>query len=515
MNTNIKLLAVLIVGLAIGGGAAWIALQARLPAGKSEAAKDMGHEMAQDMSGKAAPAKAEKEILYWYDPMVPDQHFDKPGKSPFMDMDLVPKYAADAGAGGGVSIDPRVVQNLGIRTATAEQGRLWRRIDTVGYVRADDNRIEVLQARVNGWIEALHVQAQNDPVQRGQLIAEVYSPDLYVAQEEFLLARKHPEDAGWLEAAKQKLNFLGLSQSQIANLEKGGKPQRRVNYYAPISGIVSRIAVREGAAVNAGMPILEVTDLSKIWVTAEVMESQAAWISPGKSVDISVDSLPGEVFEGTVDYLYPTLNASTRTHPVRIVLNNKGLRLKPGMFAKVTLYGGKGEAAVLVPSEAVITTGKRSIVLVAEGEGHFTPIAVQTGMESDGKTAILKGLQGGEKVVTSGQFLIESEANLKGVLDKLGEPGATTPTIHTGHGKITQVDAKAGTLEMQHEPIPSLDWPGMTMPFEVKDPAILKGLKAGQLVEFDLVKENGEFPVVAIRPRPLPNPPPLAGEGGK
>ena len=154
MNTNIKLLAVLIVGLAIGGGAAWIALQARLPAGKSEAAKDMGHamgqDMAQDMSGKTAPAKAEKEILYWYDPMVPDQHFDKPGKSPFMDMDLVPKYAADAGAGGGVSIDPRVVQNLGIRTATAEQGRLWRRIDTVGYVRADDNRIEVLHASTAG-----------------------------------------------------------------------------------------------------------------------------------------------------------------------------------------------------------------------------------------------------------------------------------------------------------------------------------------------------------------------------
>ncbi|MDP2433571.1 MAG: efflux RND transporter periplasmic adaptor subunit [Pseudomonadota bacterium] len=492
MNTNMKLLVVLIAGLAIGGGATWYALDMRMPAG----------EMA-DATGKDA-AKAEKEVLFWYDPMVPDQHFDKPGKSPFMDMDLVPKYAGDSAGGNGeagIRIDPRVAQNLGVRTAPAERGRLWRRIDTVGYVRADDNRVEVLQARINGWIEGLHVHALNDPVKRGQLIAEVYSPDLYVAQEEFLLALKHPEDSGWIGAARQKMAFLGLSPKQIANLEKSGKPQRRVNYHAPIGGIVSRIAVHEGAAVNAGMPILEITDLSKIWVTAEVMENQAAWIAPGKSVEISVDSLPGELFEGKVDYLYPTVNAGTRTHPVRIVLANKGLKLKPGMFAKVTLYGGKGEEAVLVPSEAVITTGKRSIVLVAQGDGHFTPVAVQTGMESDGQTAILKGLEGGEQVVTSGQFLIESEANLRGALDKLGAPGEMAPNIHTGSGSITLIDAKTGELEMRHDPIPSLDWPSMTMEFEVKDPAILNGLKKGQQVEFDLVKEDGGFPVVAIRPK--------------
>ncbi len=356
------------------------------------------------------------------------------------------------------------------------------------------------------------MRALNDPVRRGQLIAEVYSPDLYVAQEEFLLALKHPEDAGWLDAARQKLAFLGLARNQIANLEKGGKPQRRVNYYAPGGGIVSRISAREGSAVSAGMPILEITDLSRIWVTAEVMENQAAWIVPGKSVEISVDSLPGETFEGTVDYLYPTVDANTRTHPVRIVLANQGLKLKPGMFAKVTLYGGKGEEAVLVPSEAVITTGKRSIVLVAQGEGHFQPVAVQTGMESDGKTAILAGLEGGEQVVTSGQFLIESEANLKGVLDKLGAPGAGVQQVHTGTGKITQVDAKSGELVMQHAPIPSLDWPGMTMAFAVKDPTILKGLKAGQQVEFDLVKEADAFPVVAIRPKRMDAKP---ASGGK
>ncbi|MCP5279072.1 MAG: efflux RND transporter periplasmic adaptor subunit [Thiobacillus sp.] len=485
MNTNMKLIAALIAGLALGGGATWYVL-------KHQGAK--ATETAQD----GMPAtQGEKAVLYWYDPMVPDQHFDKPGKSPFMDMDLVPKYAGEDEA-GTVSIDPRVVQNLGIRTAQAERGRLWRRIDTVGYVRADDNRVQFLQARVNGWIEGLHVHTLNDPVKRGQLIAEVYSPDLYTAQEEFLLALKHPEDAGWIAAAKQKLAFLGLSQGQIANLEKNGKPLRRVNYYAPTGGIVTKIAVHEGAQVTAGMPILEITDLSRVWVTAEVMESQAAWITPGKSVEISVESLPGEVFEGTVDYLYPTVNTATRTHPVRIVLANKGLKLKPGMFAQVTLYGGKGEDAVLVPSEAVITTGKRSIVLVSAGEGKFQPVEVTTGMSSDGRTAILEGLSGGEQVVTSGQFLIESEANLKGALEKL-KP--LSSAVHTGTGVITKVDAKSGELEMAHDPIPSLDWPSMTMEFDVKDKAALQGLKAGDKVEFDMVKEDGGFPVTAIRLR--------------
>ncbi len=500
MNTNIKLLIVLLLGLALGGGATWFALRSQASAGKPAPA-----------AHAHAPAAAERAILYWYDPMVPNQHFDQPGKSPFMDMSLVPKYADDT-AVGGVSIDPRLMQNLGIRTAPAEQGRLSRRIDTVGAVRADDNRVELLQARVNGWIERLHVHALGDPVKRGQLIAEVYSPDLYVAQEEFLLARQHPEDAGWIDAARQKMAFLGLSRNQLAALEKTGKPMRRVSYYAPISGIVSRIDVHEGAAVNAGTPILEVTDLSRIWVTAEVVENQAAWIAPGARVDISVDSLPGETFEGRVDYLYPRVNAVTRTQPVRIVLANPGLRLKPGMFAKVTLHGGQGEEAVLVPTEAVITTGTRSIVLVAGEAGHFQPVVVKTGMESNGQTAILQGLRGGEQVVTSGQFLIESEANLQGVLDRLGAAAPAAPRIHTGTGRITRVDAKTGELEMQHDPIPSINWPAMTMEFEVRDPAILKGLKAGQQVEFDLADEDGDFPLIAIRPRGAPARPAASGQ---
>ena len=483
MNANLKTVAALIAGLAVGAGGVYLYGQRA------------GTQTAAPPEKTSTPAAS--KVLYWYDPMVPDQHFDKPGKSPFMDMDLVPKYA-DEDAGAGVKIDPRTLQNLGVRTAEAESGSLWRRIDTVGYVRADENRIAFLQSRVNGWIEALHVHAVNDPVQKGQLIAEVYSPDLYAAQEEFLLALKHPEDSAWAAAARQKLSFLGLTAGQIDALEKGGKPMRRVAYRVPASGIVSSIAVHPGASVNAGMPLLEVTDLSRVWVTAEVVEDQAAWINPGKSAEVSLAALPGEVFEGKVDYVYPKLDPATRTVQVRVVLKNPGLKLKPGMYANVTLYGGKGEEGVIVPSEAVIHTGKRAVVLIAEGEGRFTPVQVKTGMESNGQTLILAGLSGGEKVVTSGQFLIESEANLKGALERLRAPGEE---VYTGTARIVAADSASGALTMEHDPIPALKWPAMTMDFTVKDPAVLQGIKKGQAVAFDMVKEGGDFLVTAIRPQ--------------
>ena len=480
MNANLKLIAALLAGLAGGAGAVYLTLS---PA---------SHET-------AAPAAAgEQKVLYWYDPMVPDQHFDKPGKSPFMDMELVPKYADEDG-GAGVGIDPRTVQNLGVRTASAEIGKLWRRIDTVGTVRVDDNRIVLLQTRVNGWLEALHVHTVNDPVRKGQLVAEVYSPDLYAAQEEYLLALRHPEDPAWRAAARQKLAFLGLAEGQIARLEKTGKSQRRVAYHAPAGGIVSNLALHPGAAVSAGMPLMEITDLSRVWVVADVVEDQLAWIVPGKTAEIAFNALPGETFEGKVDYVYPKLDPATRTVPVRIVLTNPGLRLKPGMYANVTLFGGKGDEGVLVPSEAVIHTGKRAVVLIAEAGGRFRPVEVTTGMESDGRTLIVDGLAGGEKVVVSGQFLIESEANLKGALARMQPAGSE---IWTGTARIVAADPKTGRLTMAHDPIPALKWPAMTMDFAVADPVLLNGLKNGQAVTFEMVKQGGDFVVTAIRAQP-------------
>jgi Cu(I)/Ag(I) efflux system membrane fusion protein len=376
----------------------------------------------------------QKKALYWYDPMRPDQHFDKPGKSPFMDMQLVPMYAEEASGSprqGTIAIDPRMLQNLGIRTAPVEHGMITRRLRTTGSVMANENHIEVVQSRTAGWVERLHVRAVNDPVHKGQLLAEVYSPDLLAAQQEFLLAlhaaRDYPDTGTLVQASRERLSFLGLSEAQIAQIEKAGKAQRRVAFFSPINGVVAELGVREGAQMNPGMTLFNLVDLSQVWVTAQITEAQAAWIAQGQPAEASVPALPGKIFKGQVDYVYPEVMAETRTLKARIVLDNPGLELKPGMYASVIFVGGEQREALLVPSEALIKTGTRSVVIVAEGEGRFVPMEVTVGDEAGGKIEIRDGLQAGQQVVASGQFLIDSEANLRGALERLAPAGETQP----------------------------------------------------------------------------------------
>ncbi|MBC7944490.1 MAG: efflux RND transporter periplasmic adaptor subunit [Burkholderiales bacterium] len=369
----------------------------------------------------------EKKILYWHDPMVPQQKFDKPGKSPFMDMQLVPVYA-DGSSGeaddGSITISPRVVQNIGVRTAPVETGTFSRQVNTVGTVAFDERGIEVVESRASGWVEKLYVKAENDPVRRGQLLAEIYAPDLLAAQEEYLLALKIAGDAddSLAQAARSRLSLLGLTEAQIRALEKTRKPQRRVAFYSPIDGIVAKLGVRQGMAVNPGMVMFNLVDLSTVWVNAEIVEAQAAWITEGKAVEARVPALPGKTFHGKVAYITPEVMRETRTLIARIVLDNPNLRLKPGMYADLTLSGGENKNTLLVPTEAVIKTGKRSLIILAMGEGKFKPAEVTTGMEADGKTEIQQGLEQGQRVVASGQFLIDSESSLRTALDRLTEP---------------------------------------------------------------------------------------------
>ncbi len=376
---------------------------------------------------RTTPA-TEREILYWYDPMRPDQHFDAPGKSPFMDMELVPKYADEMEDSGSVSIDPRVVQNLGIRTAPVERGEISQAVRAAGSVMANENRIEVVQNRTAGWVEKLQVRAVNDPVRKGQLLAEIYAPELLAAQEEFLLAqRMASQDArnqSLVEAARGRLRLLGLTEGQITHLQSSGQPQRRVAVYAPISGIVTELGVREGAQVSPGMSLFTLADLSNIWVTAEVPEAQVARLAAGMPVTAAIAALPGQSFDGKVDYVYPDVNPETRTLRVRTVFANQKLLLKPGMFAEVVLGEGEMRSMLLVPSEAVIRTGTRATVILAEGGGRFRPVEVELGGEHAGQTEILAGLDEGQQVVVSGQFLIDSEANLRSTLGRLSAPEA-------------------------------------------------------------------------------------------
>jgi Cu(I)/Ag(I) efflux system membrane fusion protein len=384
---------------------------------------------------EAPPAKqaaTQDAPSYWYDPMHPSTHFDKPGKSPFMDMQLVPKYADRAGSDGSgaptrsIEIDPRVVQTLGIRLATVEQGSLARVVDTVGLVAVDEHRIEAIQVREPGWVERLDVRAVGDSVRRGQLLAGIYSPDLLATQQELLIARG-AHDPTLIEAARRRLGLFGLSDVQIARIEKTGEAERRVDYYAPFDGYVMELGARQGAAVEPGATLFQLANLSSVWMIAEVPEAQAAWVKTGSPAEAQVPALPGERFNGKVDYLYPELTQATRTLKIRVVINNPDRHLRPGMFATAHLRGSTQESVLTVPTEAVIKTGTRSVVIVADDATHFRPAVVRVGAEHDGRSQILEGVHVGQSVVASGQFLIDSEANLRSAFDDLAGSNESTP----------------------------------------------------------------------------------------
>ena len=461
-----------------------------------------------------APAKGAepgRKVLYWHDPMYPQQKFDKPGKSPFMNMDLVPVYEDEKAAQEGVAVSPRVRQSLGIRTAVAQTTELQQAIAAVGYVQADERRMARAEVRTQGWIEKLHVRSVNEPVRAGQTLAEFYSPELYSAQEEYLLARRmakeNAADETLARAARRRLELLGLPERAIGDLELQGRSSRRVPVLAPISGVVSELGVREGAMVQAGTPAFTLTDLSSVWLTIEVPEAQAAVLRQGQRTEARVQTLPGKSFEGKIDYIYPEVNAQTRTVKARATLANPGLALKPGMFAQVSL-GGVTRKALTVPAEAVIHTGNRSVVIVTDGE-RFQPATVRTGAETDGQIEILSGLKEGERVVASGQFLIDSEASLRGALDRLAAAGEAKPGdapggTHRGTGRITDLHIARGRVELEHEPIASLKWPKMTMEFAVEDPGTLAHFKRGDLVEFEVRGEpnkDGDYVLRRLSPR--------------
>jgi Cu(I)/Ag(I) efflux system membrane fusion protein len=376
-------------------------------------------------------AAADGAPRYWYDPMHPSEHFDKPGKSPFMDMQLVPKYVNqnpnDGGAmPGSIAVDSRVVENLGIRLAKVAQGDFSRVVDTVGLVGVDEHRIVAIQVRQAGWVEQLDVRAAGDSVRRGQRLAGVYSPDLLATQQELLIARA-TGDPQLIEAARRRLALFGLSEPQIARVEKADTVERRVDYYAPFDGYVMELGVRQGAAVEPGTTLFQLANLSSVWITAEVPEAQAAWIKAGNPADAEVPALPGQGFGGQVDYLYPELSQATRTLKVRIVVHNPHELLRPGMFAAVHVHGATQRQMLTVPSEAVIKTGTRSVIIVADDGTHFRPALIRIGAEYAGRSEILEGLNVGQTIVASGQFLIDSEANLRGEFENLAGPSESKP----------------------------------------------------------------------------------------
>jgi len=397
-------------------------------------------------AGGMAMSGGGKEPMYWYDPMQPDQHFDKPGKSPFMDMQLVPKYAdATGGMPGGstlVQIDPRMAQNLGLRVAPAKSGTFWQRVDAVGSVALDERRIVTVESRTAGWIETLDVRAEGDVVKKGQRLAALYSPELFAARQELKLAESSG-DAALVKASEQRLRLLGGGA--------GGGSQSGV--FAPASGFVMELMARQGAQIAPGMPLMKLADLSQVWLLVEIPEVQAGWVTEGRSAEARLKSLPGQMFKGRVDYLYPQLDTTTRTLKARLVFDNADGLLRPGMFADVTLFGGAQREVLLVPTEAVIRTGTRTVVMVAEGAGRYRPAHVEAGPERNGETVILSGLEVGQNVVVSGQFLIDSEASLLGAYQRMGAGAGMSDGMSKMEGKGGKdMPAVEGMSDMQPPP---------------------------------------------------------------
>ena len=375
-------------------------------------------------------AQSPRKVLYWHDPMVPGQRFDKPGKSPYMDMQLVPVYEGDAPAESGVAVSARVQQSLGVRTAEVVEGDIARRVEAVGSVAWNERDVAVVQARANGYVEKLYVRAPLDPVRQGEPLAELYVPDWVAAQEEFLAIGRMRADGveALRDAARQRMRLAGMSDEQVALVEREGKVRPRLTLTAPIGGVVAELAAREGMTVAMGAPLFRINGLGTIWVNAEVPEAIAGAVRPGYAVEATAAALPGERFKGKVAAVLPEVNAATRTLKVRIELANPGGKLVPGMFATIDFAPAAARKALVVPSEAVIQTGERTVVMVAEadadGRERFHAVEVQAGAEANGMTEIRKGLAVGQKVVASGQFLIDSEASLKASASRLGEPPA-------------------------------------------------------------------------------------------
>jgi Cu(I)/Ag(I) efflux system membrane fusion protein len=371
----------------------------------------------------ATDAQGERQVLYWHDPMVPNARFDKPGKSPFMDMQLVPVYADEAG-GAAVQVSPTVTQNLGIRLGTVEKASLQPRLAAVGSVAFDERLLEVVQARVEGYVTRLHVKAPLERVRRGQPLADIVAPAWLEAQEEYLalLDAQSARGQSIRDAARQRLTVLGVPQSTIRDLETRRKSEATATLVAPIDGVVTELAVREGAAFMPGAALFRINGLETVWVNVQVPEAQVAMIPLGSQATAHATAWPGTPFVGTVGALLPDVDPQTRTLPVRVVMANPQFRLAPGMFVSLDLEGQDDREYLVVPSEAVIMTGERNVVIVARAGGGFDVAEVTVGAEVAGRTAILSGLEAGQSIVLSGQFLIDSEATLKSAVSRLSTP---------------------------------------------------------------------------------------------
>lgn len=477
-------------------------------------------------------AKKEKKILFYRNPMGLPDTSPVPKKDP-MGMDYIPVYEGEQedepSSANQIKISTDKVQKLGVKTETASLRTLDKIVRAAGRVEPDERRIYAISPKFEGYVERLHVSATGQPVGKGQPLFEVYSPELVSAQREYVIAAQGVESlkgagseslAGMKQLADSSLLRLknwDISEEQIKALAKSGDARRTLTFRSPVSGIVTEKKALQGMRFMPGEALYQVADLSAVWVVADVFEQDIGLIKSGAKATVRINAYPDKTFEGKVSYVYPTLNASTRTIPVRLELSNPGLLLKPSMFAQVELPVSSKASVVTVPVSAVIDSGTRRIVLVQAKEGRFEPREVKTGARSDNYVEILEGVKDGESVVVAANFLIDAESNLKAAVGGFGHAGhgsspaaakdgsgehvAAKTTSHRADGAVDSVDAKAGTVSLSHGPVDSLKWPAMTMEFKVANDALLQKLKAGAMVSVEFVERGqGEWVITSVAP---------------
>ena len=450
----------------------------------------------------------DRKVLYWHDPMVPGQRFDKPGKSPFMDMQLVPVYAdAATGTPGdtGVKVSPTVQQNLGIRLTSVRRADIAASFDALGSVQFDERLNVAVQTRVAGYVERLSVRAPMERVRKGQAMATVFAPEWLGPQNEWLALQRAGVSSDLLMAARDRMRAMSIPADLIQRSEATGTAQARYVITAPADGIVAELNVREGVAVTPGMTLFRIAGLGKVWAVAEIPEAQAVRLARGQKVKAMLQADATQAFDGTLDEILPEVNTATRTLKARFEVDNRSAKLVPGMLLRLRVTGASSSRLV-VPAEAVIRTGKRAVVIVRQTNGAFEPREVSLGADMGEDIEVVSGLSDGEQVVASGQFLIDSEARLRSVLGSMSPtPSASTSTstsaaptsaaampsatvLHTAEGKVESV-APDG-LTISHGPVATLKWPSMTMGFAKAAPDAFPSIKPGETVRF-VFKEGG------------------------
>ena len=473
------LLATLVLGIGAAGGY-WFAQQS------------ISHGSVAAQGHTQASTADERKVLYWYDPMLPQQKFDQPGKSPFMDMQLVPRYADEGGDSTAVSIDASITQNLGMRLATVTRGALASSLEATGNLTFNSRDIAVVQARTSGFVERVYARAPEDLLEAGAPLADLLVPAWVSAQEDYL-ALRDAGDPTLLAAARQRLRLAGMPAALIARFERSGKVQALWTVTSPIAGVLQQLNVREGMSLMAGDTLATINGLRSVWLDVAVPEAEALGLRQGQRVEARLPAFPGEVLGGSIEAILPQANLDSRTLRVRVMLANPEGRLRPGLTAQVRLARPAERDALLVPSEAVIRSGRRALVMLAEGEGRYRPVEVRLGQEAAGNTQILEGLAEGQQVVTSGQFLLDSEASLRGIeVRQLGAPAAEVKlqsALHEAEGQIDGIEDDG--VMLTHGPFKTLGMPGMSMLFPVTDEVLLEGLQAGDRVRVG-VRESDE-----------------------